>query len=257
MQLAMREWRMGAAWRGLVAAAVVGLLLGFTGPFGSQTSLAPLVRYGFWMAISLTGHAAALAADRLLPRSGRPMLRLAAVALVSALPMTFVAAWAMGLVRPGRSFTPLQLVALFPYVALVQALLARVAMAAPPAADAPASAPPAPIEHASPDPAPCFPADFLSRLPASCRHGIVALEAEDHYLRVHAGDGSALVLMRLADAAAQFDPRLGLRVHRSWWVALDAVEALETGPRPSIRLANGKIVPVSRSYLADTRAALG
>jgi hypothetical protein len=36
-----------------------------------------------------------------------------AVALVSALPMTFVVAWTMSLVQPGRFFTPQQLPALF------------------------------------------------------------------------------------------------------------------------------------------------
>jgi hypothetical protein len=40
--------------------------------------------------------------------------------------MTFFVAWAMGVVRPGRTFSVVQLLGLFPYVALVQLLIARI-----------------------------------------------------------------------------------------------------------------------------------
>ena len=66
MQLAMREWRQMGKWRGLLSAVAIGALLGVTGPFGSQTSLAPAVRYSFWMVIALAGFGAAAAAYGLL-----------------------------------------------------------------------------------------------------------------------------------------------------------------------------------------------
>ena len=62
-----------------------------------------------------------------------------------------------------------------------------------------------------------------SRLPPGIGRDIIALETEDHYLRVHAAGGSALILMRMADAVAMLDPRLGAQVHRRWWVAAAAV----------------------------------
>ena len=122
--------------------------------------------------------------------------------------MTFFVAWAMGVVRPGRMFSAVQLLALFPYVALVQLLIARVMSPDDQMTVA------APTEQ--PAAAPEYPREFVSKLPAALRRDILALEAEDHYLRVHTLHGSALILMRLADAAAIIDPRLGLRVHRSW-----------------------------------------
>ena len=252
MQLAMREWRQMGKWRGPISAVAIGLLLGVTGPFGSQTSLAPAVRYSFWMVIALAGFGAAVAAERVLPSTtpGRKRAtRIAAVAAASAVPMTFFVAWAIGVVRPGRSFTPVQLLALFPYVALVQLLIARVI-----SPDDPVTVVATEGQPAAP---PEYPPEFVSKLPAALRRDILALEAEDHYVRVHTLHGSALVLMRLADAAALIDPRLGLRVHRSWWVAKDGVRALERMPgRVIARLVDDTAVPISRTHLSAVRTVL-
>ena len=251
MQLAMREWRQIGKWRGPISAVAIGLLLGVTGPFGSQHAYPRAVKYSFWMVIALAGFGAAVAAERVLPSTaGRNRLkRIFAVAAASAVPMTFFVAWAMGVVRPGRTFTPVQLLALFPYVALVQLLIARVA-----APDDPVSVA-APAER--PSSAPEYPPEFVSKLPAALRRDIIALEAEDHYVRVHTLHGSALVLMRLADAAAIIDPRLGLRVHRSWWVAKDGVRALERkAGRAIARLIDDTAVPISRTHLTAARTVL-
>ena len=252
MQLAMREWREMGKWQGLISAVAIGLLLGVTGPFGSQTSLAPAVRYSFWMVIALVGFGAAAAAERVLSFTSpgrKTTIRIVAVAAASAVPMTFFVAWAMGVVRPGRTFSPLQLLALFPYVALVQLLIARFTIPDDRMTVA------APVER--PAAAPEYPPDFVSKLPAALRRDILALEAEDHYVRVHTLHGSALILMRLADAVAVIDPRLGLRVHRSWWVAKDGVRALENTPGRAIaRLVNDTAVPISRTYLPAARSVL-
>ncbi len=47
----------------------------------------------------------------------------------------------------------------------------------------------------------------------------------------------------------------GLQVHRSWWVAADAViDAERDGRNWRLRLSNGLIVPVARNRIAATRA---
>ena len=176
-------------------------------------------------------------------------MRIVAVAAASTVPMTFFVAWAMGVVRPGRTFSPMQLLGLFPYVALVQLLIARVISPDDRTALA------ATVEQ--PAAAPEYPPEFVSKLPAALRRDILALEAEDHYVRVHTLHGSALILMRLADAAAIIDPRLGLRVHRSWWVAKDGVRAIErTAGRAVARLVDDTAVPISRSCLSAARTVL-
>jgi DNA-binding LytR/AlgR family response regulator len=62
--------------------------------------------------------------------------------------------------------------------------------------------------------------------------------------------------MRLTDAVAAIDPRLGVRVHRSWWVAKNGVRALERTPdRAIVRLVDDRAVPISRTHWAAARTA--
>lgn len=99
---------------------------------------------------------------------------------------------------------------------------------------------------------------LIARLPNDLRGPILCLEMQDHYVRVHTGRGSALVLMRLRDAIAETAPAAGRQVHRSWWVADEAVERFERAARAgSLRLKNGRRVPVSQRYLQDVEEAWG
>ncbi|MGH6783457.1 MAG: hypothetical protein ACREBP_02415, partial [Sphingomicrobium sp.] len=175
----------------------MGVLLGFAGPFAASPPLSAPVRYAFWIGMAFAGYAAALAAEKLVPETSisRPELRLATVAIASALPLTFVAAWAISLVRPGHVYTPLQLPALFAAVAAVQLAITFTLMRK-------SSAPPRQASARRGDSSGSFPRTLLLRLPKRLGEEIVALEAEDHYLRVHTALGSDLVLMRLSDAIA-------------------------------------------------------
>ena len=245
--------------RTLLAALPVGLLLGFAGPFGSYPAYPTATRYAFWLGLTAAGAVAAVAADSMLPatrlRSGP--VRVGAVALASALPMTFVVAWTMSLVQPGRVFAPEQLPALFAAVAAVQLLVAYATTTTAPTADdaePPGEAPALPESGEEPVPA-AFPSALLGRLPPEIGGDIIALETEDHYLRVHAAGGSALILMRMADAVALLDPRLGTQVHRRWWVAEAAVAGVRTeGRKLSLRLADERLVPVGRTFAAAAKA---
>ena len=244
MQFAKREWRLPIGIRHLAAAIALGTLLGFLGPFRTGAALGPGVRYAFWLGLSLFGYGCVLAARQVVKTPASGTLRLVAVTLVSAVPQAFAAAWALSLVQPGRSFGPLQLVALFGPVAVVQLGLA---LAAARLADVP---PPATDRQPSERPA----VPFLERLPLRLGHELIALEAEDHYLRVHTALGSELILARLSDALAQLEGHDGLRVHRSWWVAADAVAAVRNANgRTSLQLRNGLDVPVSRTHQRAVR----
>lgn len=240
-----------------MAATALGLLLGFAGPFGSYPAFPTATRYAFWLGMAVTGAAAAVAADAILPRFRSGALRIGAVALLSALPMTFVVAWTMSLVQPGRVFAPQQLPLLFACVAAVQLLVVyATAITAPKAegteAPTPESVLPEPAAEVMPA---AFPDALLRKLPPAIGNDIVALETEDHYLRVHAVGGSTLILMRMADAVALLDPRLGMQVHRRWWVAEGAVVGVRNeGQKLSLRLIDKSLVPVGRTFAAAVRA---
>jgi len=78
----------------------------------------------------------------------------------------------------------------------------------------------------------------------------LAIEAHDHYLPVHTDAGDELITLRLSDALKDLKQAHGWRVHRSWWIAADAIESARwkrsTG---EIKLKNGLTVPISRTYL--------
>jgi DNA-binding LytR/AlgR family response regulator len=78
---------------------------------------------------------------------------------------------------------------------------------------------------------------------------------QDHYLVVHTTGGTEMILCRMEDAARELDGH-GRRVHRSWWVAEDAVEeATRNGQRRFLRLVDGRTVPVGRSFQPALRDA--
>jgi hypothetical protein len=94
------------------------------------------------------------------------------------------------------------------------------------------------------------PPRFLDRIPLKLRGGeLWAVEAEDHYLRLHTSRGQDLILMRLADAVDELEGIEGTQVHRSWWVARDAIADARRGDgRATLTLKDGSEVPVSRPY---------
>lgn len=95
------------------------------------------------------------------------------------------------------------------------------------------------------------PPSFMDRVRQERRGRLLALEADGHYLHVHTDAGSELVLYRLSDAIRELGSQAGAQVHRSWWVAADAVSAERR--RDSLKLRNGLEVPVSRSYRLAAR----
>ena len=101
------------------------------------------------------------------------------------------------------------------------------------------------------------PPKFLERLPSKLRGAkIYAVEAEDHYLRLHTSLGQDLILMRLSDAIAELEGIEGAQTHRSWWVAREAVTGAERlDGRAVLTLRDGAEVPVSRGFARELRAA--
>lgn len=119
--------------------------------------------------------------------------------------------------------------------------------AAPPASDNELQAP------AAPGPAPPG-ALFFRALDPALGRSLVSLTKQDHYLQVVTREGEALILKRMADAVAELDGYPGMQIHRSHWVALDAVEAVEReAGRWLMRLCDGRRLPISRSRINALR----
>jgi hypothetical protein len=85
---------------------------------------------------------------------------------------------------------------------------------------------------------------------------LLAIEAEDHYVRVHTDRGASLMLMAFETALAKVAHLDGTRVHRSWWVARAAVISIQRGDgRATLSLPGAIQAPVSRRYARILRSA--
>jgi len=98
---------------------------------------------------------------------------------------------------------------------------------------------------------------FKTRLPNKLNDAVIySVKAEDHYLSIHTSKGSALVLSRLSDAISELDGIEGAQVHRSWWVARDAITGVHrTRNSISLELKGGIVAPVSRSNVKVLKAS--
>lgn len=240
--------------RSMAIAAVAGLILAYAGAFG--TAAAPLgQRLGYWLTTmvlaTLIGMAIFLPAYLRGWLDPRPLLGSVIVALVMSAPLT-VLVWFLGpQFFPEFLATDWRLLpGYFPAVFLVSVLMTAINHLAADHAARRSS-----VTHAAP--AGAAPPKFLERIPLKLRGGeLYAIQAEDHYLRLHTSKGSDLILLRLADAVAELEGIEGAQTHRSWWVAKAAVTDARRGDgRAVLTLTNGVQAPVSRSYAGPLRDA--
>ncbi|MGD1877535.1 MAG: LytTR family DNA-binding domain-containing protein, partial [Kiloniellaceae bacterium] len=115
--------------------------------------------------------------------------------------------------------------------------------AAPPAA--PPAAPRPVLLRPS---APTAPA-FLARFDPPVKGQVLAVQAQEHYVRVITAEGALTTLYRFGDALRELEGLSGVQVHRSFWVADAGVAAIKAGRRGvRIVLRNGEQVPVSARH---------
>lgn len=231
--------------RGLAVALASGLFLTFSGAFGTDDAPLP-TRLAYWMGLMLAGYAWGAFVSRYFFRDGRRRtgniwLDATIAALVMSAPFTVVVWFASS--RAFDTRIPLSAMwILFGPVLLVSLALTAINMLLEMRR--------APETHIGPQPP-----KFLDRLPPKLRGADVwAVEAEDHYLRLHTSKGQDLILLRLADAVAELEGIEGAQVHRSWWVARDAIADAKRGDgRATLTLKDGAEVPVSRTYAGVLR----
>lgn len=231
-----------AGWlRGCAVAVASGLFLTFAGAFG--TAEVPFtLRLGYWMSMMFAGYLwGALVVRFMFRRGGRGFESLWLKALLSALvmsvPMTVAVWYATELLFHINHSWLQDGVGMFMSVFAVSLVITTINMLLETRRQA--------LTHVGPTPP-----KFLERLPIKLRGAEVwAVEAEDHYLRLHTSKGQDLILLRLADAVAELQGIEGAQVHRSWWVARDAITDARRGDgRAMLTLKDGAEVPVSRTY---------
>lgn len=91
---------------------------------------------------------------------------------------------------------------------------------------------------------------FFDKLKPELGRTVLAMEAQEHYVKVYTDKGEGMVLYRFGEAVREVTPCChGLQVHRSYWVGTGAVSEVQTEKKSlKLRLSNGLEVPVSTSY---------
>lgn len=236
--------------RGLAVATGAGVILALTGGFGTLD--APLwLRLVYWVPVlwmgGLWGQFCSQWIERWIDLDERPWLTVVALTAAITGPLSVMVWFVTGLVFQQKiyplSLLPLMIGPVLTVTAAVSAINVFVGKAQPVQT------------HAAPVGA--IPARFPDRLPPRLRGAVIrAVQAEDHYLRIHTDRGSDLILMRLSDALDELEGLEGAQTHRSWWVAREAVRDVARGDgRATLTLDDGVTVPVSRRYAKALRDA--
>lgn len=86
---------------------------------------------------------------------------------------------------------------------------------------------------------------------------VLAITAEDHYVRVHGRSRSVLIAYRFGDAMTELAQAGGVQTHRSAWARETEIAGIEReGSRRRVRLANGLRLPLSEGRRAMVEMAL-
>jgi len=229
--------------RTLVTAAAFGAFLGFVGAFNTwKLPLLARIPYMAGMALAITFPSIVVyRLTCLIPWTGQRRFLQGAISAAIMTPFIGLFVWATDWLLPGGGdpLSALPSYMLNSFVVTEVITLGSVAVSR--------RAQIASLVQSLTQPAP---PKFLDRLPLKLRGAEVwAVEAEDHYLRLHTSRGQDLILLRLADAIDELAGIEGAQVHRSWWVARDAIADARRGDgRATLTLKDGSEVPVSRTY---------
>lgn len=258
----VRRWSVKWIAVELLVMALIGLVFGFLGPFGTY-AMPVALRLAYWVGFIIIGYAifrpVSISAGWLRESIAMPFWTAELLATaIAALPLTFLIGFAMSGMRFDPSLLGDRFLLLYLQCALIGFgifLFMRLLFGP----DSPESESDVVREtklaETEPEPAKIVQVqtklhDRLSAFPDR----IIALGVEDHYVRVHGPERTEMLLMRLSDAIKETEPMEGMQVHRSWWVARDAIETSKReGRNLRLSLSGGLEVPVSRAYVTKLK----
>jgi len=243
--------RLALPWHGGAVITCAGIALALLGPYGSYLNGPLAERLGFWLTACWMGFAFYGTLARWLLARWRGRQSDWAALLIGALVVSVPQAWlsralalsiwpGLGPVLPALPWWFVQTATLgipFTAISVWWSLHLKLASRRAP--------------HGQADPLGGASSEDIADV-----GNIVALQIEDHYVRVHRVESSRLILMPLKRAILAMGKTEGLQTHRSWWVARAAVAGISGTPRSMrLHLTNGLEVPVARSAVTLLREA--
>ncbi len=234
---------------------VVTLAIAVTGPFGSYGQMSLLARLAFWAPVMAVGIAVATVIRAFV--SGTLGLRDDVVGSLLSAVLICVAVCPPLYLLVRLFFEPAQ--AGIPGFGELVLLVASVSLGVCAVrnsvkAEVQARSPEEPATEAA---EPTL-SRLMRRLDRSLQGELLALSVRDHYVEVATSAGSASLLMRLSDAIDEAEPVEGVQVHRSHWVAWEAVAGVDRDDgKMHLILRNGQKIPVSRANRPKVDARFG
>lgn len=234
-------------WGALAGAAFI---IGLAGPFGTYDTMPAPARLAYWAVVVLTTFwigfiASFVTATAIETLGGNPPWSVAGGAVTAGLPVSLWLA-VLHAIFLNDPFVA-EFVGLLPYVTVVSLGVSFVYEAL----QAPSRTP-----IARPAAEPAEEPDWLDRLPPALGRNLVLLQAQDHYLRAETSHGETLLRGTLGEAEEALGD-VGIRVHRSWWVARSAIQTYRYRKgAPVLVLKTGQSVPVGRHYRRRVMAIL-
>lgn len=251
LQLAKREMQLSLrnkpVWVGLFAA---GFILGLAGPFGTDQVLRLIPRLIYWTALTIgfyfVGSFIGTFLNRVFAAWNLPFWPSVVIAGAGAGLAIFLILMGINIalfdvpldcatchIILGANVVGISIIVTVAIVYIQQSLLQS-----------------APVQEGAGAPA------ILKRLPLEKRGALVSMSVSDHYVEVVTEKGTELLLMRLTDAMGETGDTQGLQVHRSHWVALDAIQgARREGAKAVLTLTGGREIPASRTYVPALKEA--
>ena len=96
---------------------------------------------------------------------------------------------------------------------------------------------------------------FLESLSPPFSDRILRAEAQEHYVKLVGRNDTQMVLYRFSDILRELPENTGMQVHRSHWIAHEAIQQVQKeGNNTRLVLNDGTLIPVSRRYVSTVRA---
>ena len=225
-------------WLAVTIAVVV------TGPFGTYTTLSLGQRAAYWGLIMLTAiplRFLCVALARMIWR-GESAVACDIFGLLLVIPVITTDFWVISHLMIWSEQTTLTYGLLLSFVTV----LALAANLPKYLVRRPLPDPESPEDAAVQEP---DPPRLMNRLPEVEGASVLHLSVQDHFVEINTCKGSHSLRMRFRDALNELDGVNGYRVHRSHWVAHEAITGVEREKtRVFLQLSNGSRIPVSRNY---------
>lgn len=232
----------------LVSWFVGSIVLGLLGPFGTFNILSLPTSLIFWFSVTALGLTILVPLNIVTKRifgSGRhrffyDVVQTPVFTLIYLEPLQRLIIWyAKGEEVFGRVHTTMAIVAATLFLILIREIAIALRR---PSAHAHNNQPNEPLQQAAPCP-------LTARLPDNTDPVIWSVSSDNHHIIVRGPTSQSVVLMRFSDALLALSTRQGVQVHRSHWVADEAIGSwMVDGHRLAIQLHDGHMIPVSKTF---------